>query len=282
MTTVDPHPVAEAAAATEAYVDAGGLRVFYREQGAGPPLVLVHGGLATGEIMWSARHLARLASRFRVLIPDSRGHGRTDNPAGSLRYDQMADDVAAFCAALGLQRPVVIGYSDGAQVALELGQRHPGLAAALVIGGVVTQASAPYLQVLRELGFPSPGAVDLEQVERSMGDFWPVMRSAHAHAREPEAFRGYLGQISELWYAVPAYTDAQLASIGEPSLVIVGDRDGQSVDDSLRLYRLLPRGELAVLPNGDHGAGDKPLFWDAVLDFLARHASGEAAPSPTE
>lgn len=266
-------------AVTESYVQANGVRIYYRETGEGPPLILVHGGLATGEVMWSGEIVAELARRYRVLIPDSRGHGRTDNPAGTLRYDQMADDVAAFSAALGLERPVVVGYSDGAQVALEIGLRHPELPSAMVIGGVVTRPVEGYLQALREMGFPASGAVDLPQVETAMGDFYETLRTSHEHARSDEDFRAYLTQISELWYAVPDYTDAQLASIGVPSLVIVGDRDGVSVDESLRLYRLLPRGELAVVPNADHGAGGKKVFWDLVADFLARHVPREADAS---
>lgn len=253
-----------------AYADADGLRVYYRELGQGPPLVLVHGGLATGEIMWSERVLAELARRFRVLVPDSRGHGRTNNPAGTLSYAQMADDVAAFGAALGLERPVVVGYSDGAQVAIELGLRHPTLARAMVIGGVVTRPSEAYLQFLRELGFTAPGVVDLDEVERALGDFFPVVQSVHVHAQGPDGLRAYLEQLSGLWFGVPDYTDEQLAGIGTPSLVIVGDRDHPSLDESLRLYRLLPRGELAVVPRADHGAGERPLFWEMVDDFLSR------------
>jgi pimeloyl-ACP methyl ester carboxylesterase len=267
-------------AAAGGYVDAGGLRVYYRDLGEGPPLVLVHGGLGTGDL-WSEPAVAELARRHRVLIPDSRGHGRTGNPAGMLRYHQMADDVAAFAAALGLRRPLVLGYSDGAQVAVELGLRHPALAAALVIGGVVTRPGEAYLRFLGELGFPEPGAVDLAEVERALGDFFPVVRTAHRHARGGDALRAYLAQISELWHSLRAYTDEELAGIGAPSLVIVGDRDFPSLDESLRLYRLLPRGELAVIPNADHAAVERGPFWDPVMDFLSRQhpAGGEETAS---
>lgn len=270
---------------SEHYVQGNGARIFYREAGEGPPVVLLHGGLVTGGIMWSEVVVAELARRHRVLIPDSRGHGRTNDPAGILRYDTMADDVAAFCAALGVERPVVLGYSDGAQVALEIGIRHPGLAAALVLGGVVTRPSDAYLAMVQGLGFPAPGTVDQAQVERAMGSFYPTLRAAHEHARDDGAFVAFLERISTLWHGVPSYTDGELAGIGTPSLVIAGDRDHPALDESLRLYGLLPRGELAVIPNADHGAADSPLFWNVVADFLARHASGEtgrvaAHPSP--
>jgi hypothetical protein len=73
-------------------------------------LLLVHGGTATSQ-SW-ASHLPAFAEHFRVFAPDSRGHGRTDNPTGELGYRVMADDVAALVDALGLRRPLVLGYSD--------------------------------------------------------------------------------------------------------------------------------------------------------------------------
>ena len=259
---------------TEGYAEAGGLRVFYRELGQGPPVILLHGGLATGEIMWSGRVLAELAERHRVLVPDSRGHGRTDNPSGVMRYDAMADDVAAFADAVGAASPMIVGYSDGAQVALEIGLRHPGLARAMVLGGVVTRPTEEYLDLVRGMGFPESGAYDLPAVERALGDFFRTVRMAHEHFHGRGGLRAYLTQISTLWFSVPDYTDEQLAGIEAPSLVITGDRDVPAFDESLRLFRLLPRGELAVVPNADHGAGEGPLFWNPVMDFLARHADG--------
>lgn len=58
----------------------------------------------------------------------------SESSAGKLSYARIADDIAALCAALGLQRPVVGGWSDGGQVTLELGAGHPGIAGALIVG----------------------------------------------------------------------------------------------------------------------------------------------------
>ena len=121
------------------YVEANGLRVYYEVCGEGEPLLLIHGGTATSQ-SWVS-HLPTFAQHFRVFAPDSRGHGRTDNPTGDLGYRLMAEDVAASIDALGLHRPLVLGYSDGGQVALELGMRYPGLAGALVLGGTQFSSS---------------------------------------------------------------------------------------------------------------------------------------------
>ena len=120
-------------APTGTHIEANGLRVYYEVHGEGEPLLLIHGGTATSQ-SW-ASHFPAFTEHFQVFAPDSRGHGRTDNPTGELDYRLMADDVAALVSALGLRRPFVLGYSDGGQIALELGMRYPELARALVLGG---------------------------------------------------------------------------------------------------------------------------------------------------
>jgi pimeloyl-ACP methyl ester carboxylesterase len=93
------------------HIEANGLRIYYEVHGAGEPLLLIHGGTATSQ-SW-ASHLAAFIEHFQVFTPDSRGHGRTDDPTGELGYHVMADDAAALVGALGLRRPLVLGYSDG-------------------------------------------------------------------------------------------------------------------------------------------------------------------------
>lgn len=247
-------------------VRAGDLDVHYTERGAGLPMVLLHGGLATAD-MWNPEYVATLAAHHRVLLPDSRGHGRTPNPADTLSYSQMADDVAAFCTALEIRHPIIVGYSDGAQIAIELGLRHPGLARAHVLGGVVIETSPPYFEMLTSIGFKQAGKVDIDSMRASWGaeHFEKMLTKPHAN------WERLLEQISSLWFTVPTYTDEQLGRIKEPCLVICGDRDRASLNNAVRLMRALRTSELAVVPCSEHGAASKPLFWTNVLDFLTRH-----------
>lgn len=248
------------------------LCVHYTERGSGSPLVLVHGGLATSAMMWNAEVVDRLAANHRVVMPDSRGHGQTTNPAGTLSYPQMADDLAELCSQLALTRPAVIGYSDGAQIGIELGLRHPGVASAFVLGGVVISRSPAYVQMLADMGFRSPGEgdVDVDAVRAAFGEKHYAMMVTKPHLDGDALVR----QIGPLWANVPIYEDAQLATIREPCLVICGDRDRACLDDAVRLARALPTADLAVVPDSEHGAAGKPLFWANVGEFLARHPSG--------
>ena len=263
------------------YVEANGLRVYYEVYGEGEPLLLIHGGTATSR-SW-ASHVPAFAERFRVFTPDSRGHGRTDNPAGELDYRVMADDVAALIGALGLQSPLVLGYSDGGQIALELGLRYPGLARGLVLGGTQFRFSEAYLEDVRALLGITDGEeeVEPEKLEREQPDFVAYLREAHAHVYGPEYWKAYIKQIASLWLTPLRYTPEDLAAITDPVLVLVGDRDGACTDEAPELFRSLPNAELAIAPDSDHGFIDAKasLFTALALDFLVRHRDDPARVS---
>src|SRR5512138_1536772 len=112
------------------YVEANGLKIYYEGFGSGEPLILIHGGMAIGKSF--APEIPAFSKQFRVIVPDSRGHGKTDNPGAEFNYRLMADDTASFIKALGLNRPLLCGWSDGGQIALELGMHYPELIRCMV------------------------------------------------------------------------------------------------------------------------------------------------------
>lgn len=252
-------------------IQVGDIEVFYHEAGAGPELILLHGGIVTTEMMW-ARRIPELAAAYHVTAPDTRGHGRTTNPSGHLSYAQMADDVAGLITALGLTAPHIVGYSDGGQAALEFAIRHPGKARSLVLGGTISSASPKYLEMIRDWGFPSPGTFDEAKLREAWGDFVDEIKTMHG--TKPDYWRTFLPQIATLWLTVPNYTDAQLASIVDPVLVLMGDRDNEEgLDHALRLYRGIPGSQLGLVPGSPHGAADRDIFWAMVRDFHQRLGS---------
>jgi pimeloyl-ACP methyl ester carboxylesterase len=254
------------------HIEANGLKIYYEAYGEGESLLLIHGGTATSQ-SW-ASHLPAFAEHFRVFAPDSRGHGRTDNPAGELGYRLMADDVAALIDVLGLRRPLVLGYSDGGQIALELAMRYPGLARALVLGGTQFRFSETYLETTRELlSIAECEEVNPEKLEREQPDFVGYLREAHGHVYGTEYWKSYVRQIASLWLTPLRYTSEDLASITDPVLLLVGDRDGACTEEASELFRLLPNAELAVAPGSDHGFVERKagLFDALALDFLMRH-----------
>jgi pimeloyl-ACP methyl ester carboxylesterase len=262
---------AELAPGEAGVVEANGLKVFYEEWGSGEPLVLLHGATVT-HTMW-APVLPALAAHYRVIAPDLRGHGRTDNPTGEFSYRLLAEDIAAFIEGLELDHPHVCGWSDGGQVALELGMRRPGLPGSLIIGAAQYSYPDHYQAAMGLMGFMAPGVVLLDQTERAAPGFLDMVRELHCPTHGPGYEATLLNQLCTMYLTPLEYTREDFARILRPTLVIVGDRDwGIPLEEAVGLYRQIPLAELAVISRGDHALPTtRPaLFAATVLDFLRR------------
>jgi pimeloyl-ACP methyl ester carboxylesterase len=114
------------------HADAGGLNLYYERAGSGRPELLFVPG-------WCCDHTAfqpqfdHFAHTHSVTALDLRGVGRSDCPEDGYSIPQLADDVAAFCATVGIEKPVVVGHSLGGMIAVELSARYPSLPGALVL-----------------------------------------------------------------------------------------------------------------------------------------------------
>ncbi|MDQ3930228.1 MAG: alpha/beta hydrolase [Chloroflexota bacterium] len=263
------------------YVQANGLDIYYEEHGQGQPLLLIHGGALTSA-SWQP-YLPAFAEHYRVIMPDSRGHGRTNNPSGEMSFGLLAEDMVALVHALDLRKPLIYGYSDGGQVALEIGMRYPDLAAAIVVGGAhleLTEGSQKWVRSI--LGDPQSPDVDIEHFEREYPDFAAMLQQEHG----ADNWKTLLKQIKPMWNAHLNYTPEDFARVVTPTLVFVGDRDEfVPVEDAVAMYRLLPHAECVVVP-GAHGdfifsPAKVSLLQPLILDFLQRHSdsAGEAGLS---
>ena len=136
--TLSPFTFAQddVAAPQTGYADVNDLHMYYEIHGVGEPLVVLHGGYMSiptmGEIV------PRLAETRQVIVPELQGHGRTADVDRPFSYEQMADDVAALMAELGVEKADFYGYSMGGGVALQVAIRHPELVDKLIV------ASMPY------------------------------------------------------------------------------------------------------------------------------------------
>jgi pimeloyl-ACP methyl ester carboxylesterase len=255
-------------------VEADGAELFYEEHGAGTPLLLIHGAFCTSAA-WAP--LLPHLDGLRVITPDTRGHGRSSNPSGPLSYARLADDVAAIVEALGLERPVIGGYSDGGQVTLELGTRHPGLAGALVIGAALPDLDEIMVALRAFLGAADDGTPDVAAVDATFGDSVETLRSWHPGG--DEQWRRLVSETAPMWLGYDGLTPAALGAIQEPALVFAGDRDDElaPLDAVVSLYRALPNGELAICPAAEHVAPVTrrrgAVFAAVIRDFVARHAA---------
>lgn len=255
------------------YVEANGLNMFYMEKGKGHPLIFLHGGISTAEANWP-KQMEFFSTHFRVIVVDSRGHGRTNNPTEEFSYKLMADDIAALIQALNLKNPFVCGWSDGGQIVLEIGINYPDLTKALVAGGVLSEITDHYSSAMKLWGIEGPGKVDYEKLREVIPQFVDALPEMHSPVYGPEYWKKLLHDISKMWLDSSHFPQKRIEQINTPILVIAGDRDAaSSIDECVKMYKLIPNAELAIIPNANHDVYEaKPdLFNNIVLEYLLRY-----------
>lgn len=257
-------------------LDIHGAQLYVEEHGAGAPLVLVHGGLGSS-VEWSPVILL-LADQFRMITPDSRGHGRSTNPSGQLSFPTLADDLAALIAALELDRPVIAGWSDGGQVTLELAVRHPGAAGPIIVGGAYPDFAGTGLRETHRqlLGADAAGVPDLHHLDAELGEVADEIKALHHGGAHH--WPTLIQETASMWLDYRGLSPDRIAAIDHPALVLAGDRDEIiPLDLSIALYRALPHAELSVSPFADHIAPTTPEragpFAAAIADFARRHTT---------
>ncbi|MFW9968366.1 MAG: alpha/beta fold hydrolase [Candidatus Thorarchaeota archaeon] len=255
------------------YINVNGLEMHYIDKGNGPPLVLLHGGIATARFQWGP-HIPIFSKSFRVIAPDCRGQGKTNIPEGKFGYSLMAEDIVGLIEEIGLEKPFVCGWSDGGQIALEIGIRHPEIARALVAGGVLAEISEYYIEMMRSMGVNGPGDVDLEKFGMKYPEFQAALSEIHSPVYGPDYWKELLVNISGMWMNPKEFPGNRIKKITTPTLVLQADRDEAiSLEEAIRIYRSIPSAELAVVPGADHGGViSKPeVFCFVITEFLKRY-----------
>ena len=253
-------------------VIANGINTYYLEQGEGYPIILLHGGLSTARLNWG-NIIPKLSKNYRVISPDYRGHGKTDNPSGKFSYRLMADDIAELITVLNLEKPLICGQSDGGQIALELALNYPELIKAIVISGVLIEISELYVKTLNEIGLLNPGVVNFELLEKSFKEFIPVLQGAYSSVYGPDYWKKFLVEISKVWLAPEEFPGKKIRNLVLTVLIVHADHDDIPVEEALKIFRLITNSELAVAPNSDHvlPINNLELYLALISDFLRRH-----------
>jgi pimeloyl-ACP methyl ester carboxylesterase len=174
---------------------------------------------------------------------------------------------------LGLEQPNVCGWSDGGQIALELGMRHASTPRSLIIGAAQYTYPDHYQAAMGLMGFMARGVVLFDQTERAAPGFLEMVRGLHCPTHGTGYEETLLTQLCTMYLTPLEYTREDFARILRPTLVLAGDHDwGIPLEEALGMFRQIPLAELAIIARGDHALpSSRPaLFAATVLDFLAR------------
>ncbi len=231
-----------------------------------PPVLLIHGSTVTGRADWGL--VAPLIARHhRVILPDCRGHGQSENPDHSYSFRQMADDFAQMITALGYDRAHIVGHSNGGNVALVLLMEHPE-----VVQSAILQAANAY--VSQDLIDKEPAIFDPERVARESPGWMNEMIALHSPTHGAEYWRELLRLTVQEIITQPNYTPQDLAQVQRPVLVIQGEEDRVNAPSRHAQFiaNHIPDAELWIPSGVGHNVHDECLFeWvERVENFWAR------------
>jgi len=218
----------------EIWINGDGARLFVAEDGAGPAIVMLHGGMASHHAVLPI--VLPLADRFRIVTPDLRASGRSCW-SGSLTFDLLADDVVRVLDHIGVERAIVGGASGGSGVALRVALRHPGRVSGLVLVKPVYAGSDLGYTEAQQTTFAMMDAVASRAVDEGID----VLRPLYANLPEP---------IRERAQALAATFDP--ASVAATSRFIASGMQPFSSADDLKFVAmptLLIRGDDALHPS---------------------------------
>ncbi|MEA2990359.1 MAG: hypothetical protein QOG83_3070 [Alphaproteobacteria bacterium] len=241
-----------------------GVEIAFLDQGAGEPIVLVHGFASNAAVNWLHPGWIAALNRGgrRVIALDNRGHGASSKLYDPAAYHSavMAQDVRALLDHLGVARADVMGYSMGARIAAFLALAHPARVRSVVFGGLGSHL------------------VDGAGLPESIADALEAPSLAAVTDPQGRAFRAFAEQTGSDRKALAAcirgsrqtLAPVDIAKIAMPALVAVGSKDVVA-GSAQELAALLPAGEALDIPGRDHmlAVGDK-VFKQGVLDFLGR------------
>jgi pimeloyl-ACP methyl ester carboxylesterase len=254
-------------------VHVNGIELGYRVVGAGEPLILLHGGFGSADMF--GPNVELLAAGRQVVEVDLQSHGRSPAVDRPMRFETMADDIAALIRAMGFERAAIMGFSLGGGVALRTAIQHPDVVVRLVLVSTVFARSGWYPEMRAgmdamgpELGdqlMQSPMYADYARVAPRVED-WPIL----------------VEQVSE---AVKIDYDwsAEIPSLPVPVMLVIGDADGLPPSHAVEFFRLLGGGlrdaswdrsgitrhRLAILPGVTHyEINAVPALAASVVPFL--------------
>lgn len=239
-----------------AYAAVNGLNMYYEVHGDGPPLLLLHGGCGSIPTKW----IPYFSPQFQVIAMEQMGHGRTaDCAARPFHYHDMAEDTVELLRQLGIASAVVVGYSDGGIIGLDIAIHHPECVTKLALTGVNSRTDGYTEENQNWTRSFNPANEPISEAYGRLSPdgvaHWPIV----------------LGRLQRMWIAEPNFAREEMLRIKAPTLIIIGDGDIVTPEHAVEMFRTIPGAQLCVVPYARHGVMPK----ETILTFLTEGPTGE-------
>ena len=243
--------------ATTGMAPVNDIQIYYEIHGDGTPLILLHGGLGNADY-WE-KQIPALSRQYKLIVVDSRGHGRSTYSEQPINYSLMVSDVIALMDYLGIKKAHILGWSDGGIIGLDLAVNHPDRLIKVIAYGANYNPSGVRADIGESKKFNS-------YIEQASEDYKKLSPT-------PKQWDAFLANISNMWSSEPNFTAEQLGSITVPMLILDGDNDEAIYTEHAKeMAGLIPTATLTLIPGTGHFAmWEKPEEFNKVItEFLAR------------
>jgi pimeloyl-ACP methyl ester carboxylesterase len=235
------------------YVEINGANIYYEEYGKGEPLLLIHGN--AGSIKWMGNQIEYFKTKYRVIIADNRGQGKSELKTDSLTYVQIAKDWEGLVNHLKLDSLSIIGWSDGGIIALKMGISNQSKIKKIVAMGANLRpdSTAVHSWAIQHV-IKERETVESKIKENDTTQNWNVQKQL-------------LGLLGEQ----PNIPTSDLLKIKAQVLIIAGDEDIIRGEHSLKMYENIPKAQLCIMPGETHfaPASNPELFNEIANKFLS-------------
>lgn len=233
-----------------------GISIWYASFGSGSPVILLHGGLANSNY-WG-NQVPALAKGHRVIVMDSRGHGRSMRDSRPYGYALMASDVIGLMDYLGIPQAAIVGWSDGAIIGLSLAMSHPDRVSRLFAFAANSDPS---------------GVKDVTQSPVFTAFIARAEKEYEALSATPTQYKKFVDEISTMWATQPHWTANDLGAVKVRTWIVDGDHD-EAIERSNTEFmaQSIPAAGLLLQPEVSHFSmlQAPEQFSDDILRFLAR------------
>jgi pimeloyl-ACP methyl ester carboxylesterase len=234
-----PEPAAMPAPAESGYAPVNGIEMYYAVFGQGDPVLLIHGGLGHADI-WASQ-VAEMSKTHKVIVADSRGHGRTTRDSQPFGYHLMASDYLALLDHLKIDKVALVGWSDGGIIGIDIALSHPERLTRLYANAANVTTDGVIAGVENNKTFAA-------YIERSGKDYARLSKT-------PDQFGQFVDEIVKMWSSEPAWTKEQLAGITTPTAIVVGDHDEAiKREHTDYMASVIPGAKEIILPDASHFA----------------------------